>query len=387
MTRRDEIVADEQETRAALGQQQGASLAFQRSVAALVSSEEEGRESIGGTEASEFGALQVQTGKAAEKALLAQEEREAVEREAQQTQRRQDAQQLIKSVVFAYRIRRRLANRLLNRKAQECKNAFADTLRMEFSARSAIGEEEMSERQQLDEAKHSLLSLAAQSTVRTTAELEKEEDDVRHQLIDDFMFHLSQLQRASRKAQARQHDFMPSLKQLQEFEAKEDRIHANKTSPIAAKLNLPLSDTDEAVEEEEEAEDEAAPLNTGKYKGYALDSIGTFLLQYERDLRRFRASLEKNRLAVAAEHDLLKKSRDNATQDMVHGGTEALWIPTRPLPLSDLVRGPSAQYRRGRIVDARGKSPAPRLTDSDGRATTPIDAPSFEGSVKPRSPF
>ncbi|RNE96931.1 putative calpain cysteine peptidase, partial [Trypanosoma rangeli] len=385
MARRDEIVADEEEDRVSLGRQQAASLVLQQSIVVLVESEEEARKSIGGTEGSEFGALQVETRKAAEEALTAQEEREVVEREVQQTQRRQDAQQLIKSVVFAYRIRRRLANRLLNRKVQEYKNAFADTLRMELCARSAIGDEERSERQQIDEAKNSLLSLTTESTVQTIAELETEEDDNRHQLIDDFMFHHSQLRRASRKVLAKEQESMPTLRHLQELEAKEDRIHSKMTSPIAQRFKLPLSDTGEDGEEEDEDED--VPLKTGKYKGYTLDSIGTFLLQYEQDLRRFKASLEKNRMAVAAEHDLLKRSRDSATQDMVHGGTEALWIPTRPLPLSDLVRGPSAQYRRGRILDARGKSSSSHTTDSDRRVTMLIDGSSFDGTVKQGRPF
>ncbi|PWV01733.1 Flagellar Member 3 [Trypanosoma cruzi] len=378
---RDVIFANEQEDINLLRRELEVAIAVEESVAKMIGSEEEARRSIGDTEEYEWGQLQEEVGKASLEAIRAQEERETVEKEAQQMKRRQDAQALIKSVVFAYRIRRRLANRFQNRKAQENKNAIAEILRMEFNTRSAICDEERLECQKIDEAKRSLISLTGTRAARTIAELEKEEDDARHELMDDFAFHLSQLQRASRKALAKRQDLIPSLKQLQEFEENEDRMHATTMfTATGRKVGLPLSDdTGDEGDEEEEFD---TPLTTGKYKGYTLDSIGTFLLQYERDLQRFKASLEKHRVIVAADHDMLKKARDNATQDMVHGGTGALWIPTRPLPLSDLVRGPSAQYRRGRIVDARGQRPVSRMTDAGGRAATPSDVHFFDGLVK-----
>ncbi|KEG13533.1 hypothetical protein DQ04_00951090 [Trypanosoma grayi] len=384
---RDRVVAVEEEERRALQRQMHAALALSAAVTALVTAEGAARRSVVDSEGNDRSGFSELCNESVVRAKRIQEEREDMEKRRLHKQRGEDAATLIKSVACGYRVRRRLGNRYCNRKAHEYKNAMANTLRMEFAARNAVLDDEKVERQQLADTENRLLALSRKNLGKTLAELEKEEDDTRHQLIDDSMFQLGQLQRASRKLLAKQQDQTPSLNKLKEFEDREDMMHHSVEEPFAkekpsAHVNDYINDTDD-----DDDDDDDAPIESGKYKGYALDPIGTFLLQYERDLRRFRASLEKNRQTVAAEHDLLKKSRDNATQEMVHGGSGALWIPTRPLPLSDLVRGPSAQYRRGRIADARGQRPSSRITDADGRAVTPSDAPPFEGFVKQGRPF
>ncbi|ORC89835.1 putative calpain cysteine peptidase, partial [Trypanosoma theileri] len=387
--RQNDIEKGESEEWETLKLQSDAELMLLNCIAELSASEHDTRYAIVNDEEEGIKNLLDEVANMEVHAKYAQEEREAEEQEIQQKKRKQDATTLLKSVVFAYRTRRRLANRFVNRKVHEYKNAFANTLRTEFMARNEIIGEEREERQQMQEAKDAFVSSMQKLSNKSLALLEKEEDDARHQLIDDCMFQLYQLQRASRKVLAKQ-QAPPSLKDLQEFEERENGIGSAAVNSVAkTKIITPLKNEagnineDDGVDEDEVEEDDDAVIESGKYKGYALDPIGTFLLQYERDLRRFRASLERSRQSVAVEHDLLKKTRDTATRDMVNGGTGALWIPARPLPLSDLVRGPSAQYRRGRIVDARGQRPASKMTDVNGMIVTPTESPlSFEGFVK-----
>ncbi|KAH9582329.1 CLU domain [Trypanosoma melophagium] len=391
--RQSDIEKSESEEWELLKLQSQAELTILKSVADLLASEHEARYAIVNGEEENIKALLDEVANMEVHAKYAQEEREAEEQEVQQKKRKQDATTLLKSVVFAYRTRRRLANRFVNRKVHEYKNAFANTLRTEFMARNAISNAERGERQQIYETRDALVSSMQKLSNKSLTLLEKEEDDARHQLIDDCMFQLGQLQRASRKLFAKQYAQPPSLKDLQEFEERQNGIGSEAVNSTAKTKITPLKNEqrdmngDEGIDDDEVEEDDAAVIESGKYKGYVLDPIGTFLLQYERDLRRFRAFLERSRQIVAVEHDLLKKARDTATQEMVHGGTGALWIPARPLPLSDLVRGPSAQYRRGRIVDARGQRPS-RMTDVSGRIVTPTESPpSFEGFVRQGRPF
>ncbi|CAM37811.2 conserved hypothetical protein [Leishmania braziliensis MHOM/BR/75/M2904] len=85
-------------------------------------------------------------------------------------------------------------------------------------------------------------------------------------------------------------------------------------------------------------------LSRTHYRGFELDALGRFLLDYEEDIHKMQAKLTDFRHSVAMVHDQLKYARDRAAQEVVRGGTGAIWVPARPLPLADLVRGPSAQY-------------------------------------------
>ncbi|CAJ1987763.1 Flagellar Member 3 [Leishmania donovani] len=81
-----------------------------------------------------------------------------------------------------------------------------------------------------------------------------------------------------------------------------------------------------------------------RYKGFELDALGRFLLDYEKDINQMQTTLADFRRSVAIVHDQLKDARDRAAQEIVRGGTGAIWVPARPLPLADLVRGPNTQY-------------------------------------------
>ncbi|KAH8609255.1 hypothetical protein ERJ75_001221500 [Trypanosoma vivax] len=355
-----------------------AMLKLQEKISDLLARESEARDIVLCCEKEDFGLIAQLWVTDYNAVLEGEEEREKLRTIEEEAQAR-EACAVIKSVVFAYRARRRLANRFLSRKVHERKNAIEDLHAAEHTARLAIMEEEGMDHARLLEARDSAAVHILRLGLKPLLELEKEEDNVRHQLIDDCMFDLNNLHRAARKIVARQKEQAPSLLQLLDFEKQDDALRnatsntgsgENCGSPLPGPHGFCESDEDAEVGEEleENEEDYDNIVESGMYKGYTLDSIGAFLLQYERDLRRMRSFLEKNRNAMVAEHDLLKKSRDNATQDIVHASSGgSLWIPTRPLPLSDLVRGPSAQFRRGYIADARGQRPTLKTTDTDIR--------------------
>ncbi|GET87533.1 hypothetical protein, conserved [Leishmania tarentolae] len=81
-----------------------------------------------------------------------------------------------------------------------------------------------------------------------------------------------------------------------------------------------------------------------RYKGFELDALGRFLFDYENDINHMQTALANFRRSVAIVHDQLKDARERAAQEIVRGGTGAMWVHARPLPLADLVRGPSTQF-------------------------------------------
>nr|CCC92239.1 unnamed protein product [Trypanosoma congolense IL3000] len=385
---RNEVHVEEEDERRKLKPQEKLVLNFVRDIMLLKERETRERRACENDERIHLKGITTAAEESLQDALAAQKERETEESAVQKEGQRQEASSLIKSVIFAYRARRRLANRFRNRKAYTQKNAIEDLYGVEHNERLAIINEEKAALEELFRLGDFWDQKSEEESRKEFVELEKEEGLARHELIDDFMFQLKNLQRAYRKVVTKHQEATPSLQDLMRFEAREDALRAggqcdaSDTSFAGAQEDAVEVPGVERSDEMEGDYDEC--LSSGRYKGYVLDAIGSFLLKYERDLRKFRAVLERNKAGIAVEHELLKKSRDNATQDVAHGGSGASWVPTRPLPLSDLVRGPSAQYRRGRIADARGNKPVSGLNGVDRRTATAVDTARIGSSRKTR---
>ncbi|EPY15227.1 hypothetical protein STCU_12226 [Strigomonas culicis] len=194
----------------------------------------------------------------------------------------------------------------------------------EFNGRIRIAEDFLSSFGELEKVANSVSA----SNVRADPMelLMKKEELNRLELEEDFMYGIERMRRREEKVRSQILGGYPAR-------STED---ASGSSPGPLKPFVPPVTV----------LDRSAAKERDQYRGFELDEIGRFLLSYERDLLQLKQSILSKRQRIALEHDLLKETRDKAAQDIQRTGSGATWVPARPLPLSDLVRGPSVQYKK-----------------------------------------
>ncbi|KPI82843.1 hypothetical protein ABL78_8146 [Leptomonas seymouri] len=231
-----------------------------------------------------------------------------------------------------YLLRWRLQRRLQNRRRDLFKQGVTRILADEFThRRELVGEEYLARRGTYERMNTPVaVALNGRPLAPVLQDLLVEEERLRRGILDDYAAIHDAIERAEHK-QFLKHTsaiFTPEQSDPSEeeesegFQSPEMLRHAGSVWSAHRRDNTPRR----------------------RYKGFELDALGRFLLDYESDLNRMQIELADFRRQVAFEHDQIKDVRDRAAQEVVRGGTGAMWVPARPLPLSDLVRGPSAQY-------------------------------------------
>lgn len=164
-----------------------------------------------------------------------------------------------------------------------------------------------------------------------------EEAKCRQQLMNERWFELRELQRAHRKHRDR----------VGTGESRRRTPHSvgGDAGVLEDSSAVP---SPVAVLEEESVLEHRPPPST--YRGFEVDPLGEFLLQYEADLRRFRRSVEMQRRKVASEHDRITEQRDRLAEEVVQGRVGASWVARKTLPLSDLLRGPNSERLQNQHV-------------------------------------
>ncbi|KPA73091.1 hypothetical protein ABB37_10129 [Leptomonas pyrrhocoris] len=231
-----------------------------------------------------------------------------------------------------YLLRKKLQRRLLNRCRDLYKQGVIHLLAGEFTQRREIVGEEYLARQGLVERLITTVPapLHGSPLGPVLQDVLEEEEKRRNDILDDYAVTHDAIERAEHK-QFLKHSSIVCTPEASDSSDEEDNT-ALVQPEIARPADVALS----------ELQRESTPRR--RYKGFELDALGRFLLDYENDLNRMQMELADFRRQVAFEHDQVKDTRDRAAQEVVRGGTGAMWVPARPLPLSDLVRGPSVQY-------------------------------------------
>ncbi|EPY16920.1 hypothetical protein AGDE_16535 [Angomonas deanei] len=228
---------------------------------------------------------------------------------------------LLQRVGRGYRCRKLLHARIVNRRVNEAEVGMKSLIKEEFETRIKIAGDCV---HQLNDIlfvyKHSAPLLANTDSFSV---LMKEEESFRKDLESEYEYNSSVLSRLEGKHRLNSSEgLLPS---------KSNTVDSTLSAPSA---NLPFVTLN------------PTPHQRESYRGFELDELGSFLIHYEADLQKLKKSIAEKRQLIAAEHDRLKERRDTASNDIHRGGTGASWVPSRPLPLSDLVRGPTVQYKR-----------------------------------------
>lgn len=230
-------------------------------------------------------------------------------------------------------LRQKLRRRLVNRRREAIRQGLTRVTTEEFAQRRNLVVQEYEKFLELCD-KLSLetpVRCGGDAELRQIQELEQEEENTRNRIINDYYFYCDAIERAEHK------QFLKNSSAFYQYDGSQPSEDDEETGALLVS-SLPAGDATLA---------DTVPVSSSslqRYKGYELDSLGRFLLNYQADLNRMKESLAAHRSEVAFQHDQLKDARDQAAQEIVRGGTGAMWVPARPLPLADLVRGPSAQY-------------------------------------------
>ncbi|KAK7199383.1 hypothetical protein NESM_000911800 [Novymonas esmeraldas] len=254
------------------------------------------------------------------------------------TQSPEAATALLQRVGRGALLRRRLQRRMQNRRRDALKHGVGRILADEFSGRRAIvGEEYLQRHGVADQYDRAVpMEPCDDPGDAVLQQLAAEEEAARAEVLGDYVTASDAITRAEHK------EF---LKRGSAFWMPTAPDSSSDEEDVAALLLAGLPRIGESTLTA------ASRKNSSRtrYKGFELDALGRFLLDYQKDLNRMQTSLTDYRRSVALDHDQLKDVRDRAAQEVVRGGTGAMWVPARPLPLSDLVRGPSTQYEGKRV--------------------------------------
>ncbi|KAG5509031.1 hypothetical protein GH5_06258 [Leishmania sp. Ghana 2012 LV757] len=237
-------------------------------------------------------------------------------------------------------LRKKLQNRLANRRRDILKQGINRILAEEFTERRSILGDEYVQHQSLHDQYSCAVPMALFDDPVDLAlqQLVMAEESERGSILGDYMVARDAIERAEHK----------------QFLKKNTLVSAS-DAPLSSDDDevgeTPLSGFLHGTESALMAGIRKARFRT-RYKGFELDALGRFLLNYEKDLNHMQTMLTDFRRYVAMVHDQLKVVRDRAAQEVVRGGTGAMWVPARPLPLADLVRGPSTQYEGKRAQRA-----------------------------------
>ncbi|KAG5482092.1 hypothetical protein LSCM1_05811 [Leishmania martiniquensis] len=247
---------------------------------------------------------------------------------------------LLQSVGRGYLLRRKLQKRLENRRRNILKQGMSRILAEELMQRRSILGDEYVQRQGLrDQYTWAVPAPLFDDPVdQVMQQLVMAETSERDNILSDYMLTRDIIERAEHK-------------------------HFLKLNTLVSVSEAPVSSDDEEADETplsgflqytESTSMDGSRRNRfrNRYRGFELDALGCFLLDYEKDLNHMQTMLTSYRRYVAMLHDQLKEIRDRAAQEVVRGGTGAMWVPARPLPLADLVRGPSTQYEGKRAQRA-----------------------------------
>ncbi|KAG5482623.1 hypothetical protein CUR178_05766 [Leishmania enriettii] len=237
-------------------------------------------------------------------------------------------------------LRKNLQNRLANRRRDILKQGVGRILAEEFTERRSIVGDEYVQRQGLHDQYSCAIPMALFDDPVDLAlqQLVMAEESERSNILGDYMVARDAIERAEHKQ---------FLKKNTIVSASEAPLSSDDDEVGGTTFSGFLHGTESALM--------ACDLKTrfrSRYKGFELDALGRFLLNYEKDLNHMQTMLTDFRRYVAMVHDQLKVVRDRAAQEVVRGGTGAMWVPARPLPLADLVRGPSTQYEGKRAQRA-----------------------------------
>eukprot|EP00455_Lapot_gusevi_P018704 TRINITY_DN20242_c0_g2_i2.p1 TRINITY_DN20242_c0_g2~~TRINITY_DN20242_c0_g2_i2.p1 ORF type:complete len:369 (+),score=22.78 TRINITY_DN20242_c0_g2_i2:164-1108(+) len=303
-------------------------------------------------------------------------------------ERSENAARLLRRVVVGYQIRRKLCARRTNRLLQHRRAMLSNLATLEAQKRAEIVAFEKAQarallnahlavkehvRQAVDERKKSDQMHKTQKQKLQNVEMDElkrrrriaEEEILAHQAIYSQIKRLIELQRSqvvrqpSRPpGQPPNKGATPSLRGFQHTSPELSRIPSTPSHIIHSSTSM----------------DFRSHHHANTYHGFPLDTMGRFLLQYERNLKDMRNSLEAQRRQLEFDHDVVRDARDAAASEITlsHGsgmggtGTTA-WVPTRPLPLKDLVKdGPSAVARvtnpRKRLDPTASITAAPAAT-------------------------
>ncbi|KAG5504314.1 hypothetical protein JIQ42_06146 [Leishmania sp. Namibia] len=237
-------------------------------------------------------------------------------------------------------LRKKLQNRLANRRRDILKQGVSRILAEEFTERRSILGDEYVQRQGLHDQYSCAVPMALLDDPVDLAlqQLVMAEESERGNILGDYMVARDAIERAEHKQFLKKN----TLVSVSEAPLSSDDDEVGET---------PLSGFLHGTESALTAGDRKTRFRT-RYKGFEIDALGRFLLNYEKDLNYMQTMLTDFRRYVAMVHDQLKVVRDRAAQEVVRGGTGAMWVPARPLPLADLVRGPSTQYEGKRAQPA-----------------------------------
>ncbi|KAG5508870.1 hypothetical protein JKF63_05373 [Porcisia hertigi] len=228
-------------------------------------------------------------------------------------------------------LRKKLQNRLKNRRRHFLEQGVSRILVEEFTARRTVVGDEYLQRQGVHERYTRAVPMKHHGGLAHLAlqQLFLDEESERDNILSDYIVARDSIQRAEHKEFLKKNSFFW-------MHGVSDPCDEEEISEL---LSSSADDLESSL-----LYGRREKLFTTRYKGYELDALGRFLLDYERDLNQMQTALSDLRRSVAMHHDQLKDLRDRAAQEVVRGGTGAMWVPARPLPLSDLVRGPSTQY-------------------------------------------
>lgn len=247
---------------------------------------------------------------------------------------------LIQRAVRGGLVRRRLRKRCMNRRLQQQRDRLTAFHIEEFELRQLLLRDEEERRIMLSEYCSASVPQARPEETpaeRAVREFTEKETAARRKIEERYHVKLAKLRNAERK----QHLNILSLALAQRDSllpagvTNADRNGGRTTEPYGAFDSTPLIPIlgDDDLLRPAEARNQ--------YRGYELDPIGRFLLDYERELRKLRDNISHHRQAAAVEHDRLKDIRDAAAQQVARVVPREVIVSARPKPLSDLVRGPN----------------------------------------------
>lgn len=228
-------------------------------------------------------------------------------------------------------LRRRLQKRLENRRRDILKQGVSHILAEEFTGRRTIVGDEYLQRQGLRNQYDRAVPMTHYDDPVDVAlqQLMIAEESERDNILSDYILARGAIERAEHK------QFLKQKALLWVSGAPE----SSDDDEVADLHSSDLHGTDSTL-----TAGSWENRSRTRYKGFELDALGRFLLDYEKDINQMQTALADFRRFVAIVHDQLKDARDRAAQEIVRGGTGAIWVPARPLPLADLVRGPNTQY-------------------------------------------